>query len=52
MKCKMQIINNSNMDNDVQDKQLHSIQTTPAMLDDLNIVKLAAKPVKVIKTRK
>lgn len=52
MKCKMQIINNSNMDNDVQDKQLHSIQTTPAMLDDLNIVKLTAKPVTVIKTRK
>lgn len=52
MKCKMQIINNSNMDNDVQDKQLHSIQTTPAMLDDLNIVKLTAKPVTVIKTGK
>ena len=52
MKCKMQIINNSNMDNDLQDKQLHSIQTTPAMLDDLNSVKLAAKPAKIIKTGK
>lgn len=52
MKCKMQIINNSNMDNDVQDKQLHSIQTTPAMLDDLNSVKLAAKPAKIMKTGK
>lgn len=40
------------MDNDVQDKQLHSIQTTPAMLDDLNSVKLAVKPAKIMKTGK
>lgn len=35
MKCKMQIVNNPSMDNDLQDEQFHSIQTTPAILDEL-----------------
>lgn len=39
MKCKMQIINNPNVDNDLQDEQFHSIQTTPTILDELQPTK-------------